>query len=127
MKRSNIEVILGWLDALRRRDVEAVRAALDDEVVWQGVRAHFVCRGVDEVVDGFIGQRDEGDEIDSLELIGAPEHVVLHARIPSLRDIDGVPAHGEIYNVFTLSADKIVRIEDYLERNDALAAANLAP
>lgn len=127
MKRASIETILGWLDAIRRRDVEAVGAALDEGVVWQGVRDDFVCRGRDEVALGFIGQRDEGFDIDSLELIGAPEHVVLHARVPSLHDIDGVEARGEIYNVFTLSAGTIVRIDDYLERSDALSAANLTP
>jgi hypothetical protein len=125
MKRHNIEVILGWLDALRRRDLKAVGAALDDDIVWQGLREDLVCHGREEVVQGFIRQRDEDYEIDSLELIGAPEHVVLGVRVPDLRDVAGVEVQGEFYNLFALSAGRVVRIDDYRHRDDALAAAGL--
>ena len=37
MSRRNIELILGWLDALRRRDLAALRAPLGDDSVWQGL------------------------------------------------------------------------------------------
>jgi len=30
-------------------------AALDPEIVWQGVRPHLVCHGPAEVVDAFLG------------------------------------------------------------------------
>ena len=46
-------------------------------------------------------------------------------RGPDLGEIDDVPIGGEIYNVFTIRNDKITRIDDYLQRDQALAAAGL--
>lgn len=82
MKRNNIEMMISWLDALRRRDVEAVSETLDPEIVWHGLREDLVCHGREEVAETFVGQRDEGYEIDSIEIIGAANHVVLGLRLP---------------------------------------------
>ena len=125
MKRHNLEFILAWLDALRRRDVQALRAALDPAIVWQGLREDLVCHGPDEVVSVFVSARDEGYDIDALELIPAPGHVVLGIRRAELREVDGVELSGEIYNVFTITSDKVTRIADHAHRDQALAAAGL--
>jgi ketosteroid isomerase-like protein len=125
MKRQNLELILAWLDALRRRDLQALRAALDPAIVWQGLRDDLSCDGPNEVVAGFVSARDEGYEIDSLELVPAPRHVVLGVRRADLRELDGIPLHGEIYNVFTITDGKISRIEDHADRERALAAAGV--
>jgi limonene-1,2-epoxide hydrolase len=125
MKRQNIEFMLAWLDALRRRDVDAVAAALAPTVVWQGLREDLVCHGPQEVVEIFVEQRDENYDIDALELIGANAQVVLGVRRPGLREIEGVQLRGEIYNVFTIEDRKITRIDDYVDRHQALAAAGL--
>jgi len=42
-KRSNIEFMIAWLDALRRGDREAAAAALHPAVVWQGMRPEWGC------------------------------------------------------------------------------------
>jgi len=127
MKRHNLEVIIGWLDALRRRDLQALRSALDPAIVWQGVREDLSCHGPNEVVAGLVAARDEGYDIDALELIPAPGHVVVGVRRAELRKIDGTPLHGEIYNVFAIDDGTITGIEDYAERDVALAAAGLVP
>jgi limonene-1,2-epoxide hydrolase len=124
MKRHNIEFVWGWLDALRRRDTESMAAALDPAVVWQGVRPDLVCHGPDEVIAAFLTAYDANQEIDSLELLGGDGHVVLGTRARELRIAD-VATGGEIYNVFTTDGDKITRIQDYLQRDDALLAARL--
>jgi len=127
MKRHNLEVIIAWLDALRRRDLQALRSALDPAIVWQGVREDLLCHGPNQVVAGFVAARDEGYDIDALELIPAPGHVVVGVRRAELRKIDGTPLHGEIYNVFAIDDGTITGIEDYAERDVALAAAGLVP
>lgn len=125
MKRDNLELIVAWLDALRRGDVAALTAALDPAVVWHGLRADLSCRGPDEVVSNFLAARDENDDIDALELIPATGHVVLGVRRAELREIAGIPLDGEIYNVFAIAAGRITRIEDHARRDRALAAAGL--
>jgi ketosteroid isomerase-like protein len=126
MKRHNLELMLAWLDALRRRDVEALRDGLDPTVVWEGLRADLSCHGPDEVIAGFVSARDEGDDIDALELIPGPDHVVLGVRRPALREVAGIALDGQIYNVFAIAEDRITRINDYTDRDDALAAAGLS-
>lgn len=125
MKRHNLEVILAWLDALRRRDVPALTAALEPAIVWQGLRDDLSCNGPDEVVTGFLAARDDGYDIDALELIPAPGHVVLGVRRAELQEFDGIQLDGEIYNVFAITGDLITRIEDHAHRDRALEAAGL--
>jgi hypothetical protein len=127
MKRRHIEFMLAWLDALRCRDTERMTGSLDSAVVWQGLRDDLVCRGPEPVVEMFGAARDEDFEIEALELVAGDGRVVLGVRRPDLREFEGVELHGEIYNVFTLDGDRITRIEDYARREDALAAAGLAP
>ena len=75
---------LGLVDALRRRDTESMAAALAPDVVWQGVRPDLVCHGPDEVIAAFVTAYDANQEIDSLEVIGGEERIVLGARSPDL-------------------------------------------
>jgi ribosomal protein S18 acetylase RimI-like enzyme len=124
VKRHNIEFLWGWFEALRRRDTEAMAAALDPGVVWQGVRPNLVCHGPAEVIAAFLAAYDANQEIDSLELLGGDGHIVLGAHARELA-IDHVETGGEIYDVFTIEGDKITRIDDYLKRAEALAAASI--
>jgi len=125
MKRHNIEFLWAWFDALRRRDTETMAAALAPDVVWQGVHEGLVCNGPAELVETFVSGYDANQEIDSLELLGGKRHIVLGVRSPDLGEIDDIESGGEIYNVFTIEDEKIIRIEDYLRRDEALAAACL--
>jgi hypothetical protein len=126
MKRTTIEFMIGWLDALRRDDVEALKAALAPDVLWQGVRDEWACHGADAVIDTFAGEREAKQEIGALELIGADDHVILHASGGDIVAIEDVALPDGIYNVFTLEAGTITRIDDYADRHDALAAAGLS-
>jgi ketosteroid isomerase-like protein len=125
MKRRNLEVILAWLDALRRRDEEALRAALEPTIVWRGLRDDLRCDGPDDVVAGFLAARDESFEIDALELVPAAAHVVLGVRRAGLEEFAGVRLNGEIYNVFAIADGRITGIADHADRDGALAAARL--
>src|SRR5262245_14462427 len=123
MKRDNIEFMVGWLDALRRDDREALLSTLDPDVVWHGLREGWDCHGAQEVLDTFTGTRDEAQEIEALELLGAERHAILHALGGG-----GVASELEdgIYNVFAIEDGRITRIDDYAERAKALAAAELS-
>lgn len=126
MKRHNIEFLWAWFDALRRRDTETMAAALDPDVIWQGIHQGLICNGPKDVVAGFTSGYDANQEIDSLELLGGERRIVLGVHAPDLGEIDDVEIGSEIYNVFTIENDKITRIEDYLNRDEAVAAAGIA-
>jgi limonene-1,2-epoxide hydrolase len=123
-KRHNVEFLLGWLDALRRRELAMVAGAMAPNVFWQGPRPELSCNGVEEVVRMFLERRAEGFEVDALEIIGAEAAAILCVRIPGGTELDGEWL-GPFYNVFRIEDDRIVRIEDYLDRAAALSAAGL--
>ena len=125
MKRTTIEFMIGWLDALRRDDQRALRATLAPDVIWQGMRDEWICHGPDAVLDVFAGEREERQEIGAVELIGAESHVILHASGGDIVAVEDVPLPDGIYNVFTLDAGTITRIDDYADRDAALAAAGV--
>jgi ketosteroid isomerase-like protein len=122
--QQNLEtVIFDYLGALREGNQEAVRAVLDPNVTWQGLHEDWVCHGPDEVIqtlhEGLRLRRD----VAALEFVRAGSRLVMGVRGPSLDEVGGEPLDGQIFNVFTLSNGKIVRIEDYRVRAEALKAA----
>jgi len=126
MKRHTIEFLWGWFDALRRRDHEAMAAGLHPDVVWQGVTQDLVCHGPQEVIAAFVTGYDASQDVDSLELFGTDRNIVLGVRGPGLGDIADGAIGDEIYNAFTIEQGRIARIEDYLNRDEAVEAASRA-
>jgi ketosteroid isomerase-like protein len=125
MKRQNIEVVLGFLDAIRRRDRVAAGDFLDPEIVWRGVVPDLVCRSPGEVLDIFLGRRDEQIEVDRLELIGAERGAVFAFHRPEIWEVAGVEIRGAMYHAVEVEDGRITRINDYAEPAEALAAAGV--
>ena len=123
--QQNLEtVMIDFFGALRRGDFEAAAELLDPDVSWQGLREEWVCHGRDEVLDTFRWGLERRREIDALEFIRAGEQVVLGARGPNIGPAE--EPLSQIFNVFTLRDGRILRIEDYRRRREALAAAGVA-
>jgi ketosteroid isomerase-like protein len=125
--QSNIEIIFAdWLDAMRRGDLETMASRLAPDVVHQGVKPEWVCRNRQEVID-MVGQRvGRVPPVEAIELVAAGDHVVMSVRgvgIGPPVDGDEDEAHGQATIVYTLVEGKIVRMQDYLHRAEALEAA----
>ncbi len=122
--RQNLEtVIFDYLGALRDGNQEAVRAVLDPNVTWQGLHEDWVCHGPDEVIETLQEGLRLRRNVAALEFVRAGSRLVMGVRGPSLDEVGGEPLDGQIFDVFTLSNGKIVRIEDYRLRAEALKAA----
>jgi ketosteroid isomerase-like protein len=125
--QENLEtVMIDFFGALRRGDFEAAAALLDPGVSWQGLREEWVCHGREEVVETFRWGLEQRREIDALEFTRGGEKVVLGARGASIDAVGDEPLEGQIFNVFTLRGGRIVRIDDYRCRSEALTAAGIA-
>jgi len=123
--QENLEtVMIDFLGALRRGDFEAAAGLVDPDVRWQGLREEWVCRGREELIDTFRWALEQRREVDALEFIRGGEQVVLGARGPNVGPIE--EPLGQIFNVFTLRDGRILRIDDYRSRREALEAAGVA-
>jgi ketosteroid isomerase-like protein len=125
--QENLEtVMIDFLGALRRGDFDAAAGLLDPDIAWHGLREEWACHGRDEVIDTFRWGLYEHRNVDALEFLRAGDRVVMGARGPTLTEIGEEPLDGQIFNVFTIRDGRIVRIDDYRGRAEALSAAGVA-
>jgi ketosteroid isomerase-like protein len=125
MSDAALRVVFDHLHARRMGDAGAIGASLDPDVVHQGVVPSLVCNGRDAVMER-MHSRIEGIDsgIERLELIAAGERVIVGIAGPRF---DEVPfLDGEIFMLFTLRDGRILRIDDYRSREDAVRAAEVA-
>jgi limonene-1,2-epoxide hydrolase len=120
-----LDAVVGWLDAMRRGDLEAVRDWLDPEVTWRGVRDAAVCRDRDQVLEMLQGSLEGRLGAEAVELIAGDGCAVLGAKVPGLAEIGGVDVRGQLFNVFRVGCGRIVAVEDYARRDEALAASGV--
>ena len=127
MGNRNLEIVWrGWLDAARRKDLDTMAAALEPDVVHEGIVPGWTCRNRDEVLaQARANMGRERRAITRLELTAGPDTVVLNVAGPEFEDIAGVPLDGEVFVVFTLRGDRIAAIRDYRTRGEAFAAAGI--
>lgn len=130
--QSNIEIIFSdWLDALRRRDLEALAARLAPEVTHRGVRPDLICADREAVLESARSRARQLPEVEAIELVAAGDQVVLSVRaatvgMPLTQEEDPAARRGVAAIVFTLRGGLITAIQDYPSRAQALRAAGAA-
>jgi RimJ/RimL family protein N-acetyltransferase len=121
MSDAALETVFDHFYARRQRDLEALSAGLDPDVVHQGVMPELVCNGRDEVLANVHSSFDRDDfGVERLELNAAGECVIVGIVGPRFREIPFLD--GEIFIVFTVRDGLIVRMDDYRTREDAFSA-----
>jgi hypothetical protein len=124
----NLELILfGWVDALRRSDPDLVAPRLADDIVWQGLRADLVCPNRDAVLDNIRVGGQHRRRVGGLEIAALDDgHVLFAVRLPGVTELYGEPIAGELFSVFTLRGEAIVRIDEFKTRDEALDSVRMA-
>lgn len=87
----------------------------------------LVCNNRDEVLANIqrgFARDDFG--VDRLELIDAGERVIVGLAGPRFAEVPWAQLNGQIYVVYTLRDGRIIRMDDYLSRKEALTAAGAA-
>jgi hypothetical protein len=115
-------VLVGWVDALRRQDVETIERHLHPAVVWNGLRPELVCPDRATVLENVRRGRASLPPVDGIELLADRNKVLFGVRGPDFTERFGVPLDGGIYNVFTIREQLIVTIDAFPDRDAALAA-----
>ncbi len=130
--QSNIEIIFSdWLDALRRRDLDALAARLAPGVTHRGVRPELYCGSRAAVLESVRSTARDLPEVEAIELVAAGDNVVLSVRAPTVgQPLDAADdprsRRGTASIVFTLHDGLITAIQDYASRTAALRAAGAA-
>lgn len=123
--RTNIEIVMAWLDAMRRRDLDAAVIYFAPEVVWEGLVSGVECSNRDAVREMLSESINEDIDVEHLEVIGGKDHAVLGVRSSQLDELAGVTPNGQLFNVFTIEDGHIVRVRDFALRGEAHEAAGL--
>jgi len=126
-QRQPLEVLVAWLDAMRRQDLQTLSDCYAPDVVWRGVVPDAVCHNRREVLDLLALRLTDGlPQVEALELIAGEHAVVLGVRSPELTEVAGEPLPGQIFNVFTVADGHIVAVQDHTHRTAALRDAGAA-
>ena len=108
MSDAAMETVFDHFHARRRRDLDALAAGLDPDMVHSGVLPELVCNGRRAVLDRMRASLDDGDTgVDRLELHAAGESVVAGIAGPRFREIPFLD--GELFMVFTVRGGRILR------------------
>lgn len=125
-RQKNVELMLDWISALRRGDLEAIAELLDPGVTWQGLSGDLVCIGRADVMAVVREQVPVTFEVEAIELISAPGQVVMGTRSGHLPEPPGMQLKGQVYNVFERRDRRFSAIRDFARRDEALAWAGAA-
>jgi ketosteroid isomerase-like protein len=123
--RANIETVIAWLDAMRRKDLDAAIACFARDVVWEGLVPGVECANRNDVREMLSESIHDDIDVQHLEVLGGSDGAVLGIRSPDLNELAGVKLNGQLFNVFTIRGGRIVRVRDFALRPQAQEAAGL--
>jgi len=123
--QTNLQLVLDWIDALRRGDIDTVAERFHPDVAWTDLTGSVACAGREQVLAWLRAAPAEPPDVDALELLANDDHVVLGVRNLSRQELAGVHLAGQLFTVFTLRDGRVVHLRDHPHREDALAQAGL--
>jgi ketosteroid isomerase-like protein len=134
MSQENVEIVRGIYDAAARRDGLSPFEVYSEDIVWDISHMRRADLYKRPVYFGHEGVREMwresfdafGDVDFDLEgLTDAGEHVVTVVRDRALGRASGAPVDAIHYAVWTLSGGKVVRLQLFDDREEALDAVGL--
>ncbi|MDX6617420.1 MAG: hypothetical protein QOD60_2511 [Solirubrobacterales bacterium] len=132
MSEQDVELARRGLKALNREGVDAIVGLCDPEVEWiaipgflpdaedfhgrEGVRAWF----------GKLGETFGEVSWEAEEITDAGECLLVALKLSAVGRASGIPGEFRIFQAWKMRNGKLVRLESYLSRGDALQAAGIA-
>src|SRR5262245_33750492 len=123
--QANLQLVLDWIDALRRGDIDAIAERFHADVAWEDVAGGVACEGREQVLAWLRAAPSQPTDVDALELLADANHVMFGVRNHARQELAGVALEGQLFTVFTVREGQIVRLHDHAHRADALAEAGL--
>jgi uncharacterized protein len=127
MSQKNLEVVRELWDAYSRGDFDHVLALSDPYVVMVSLEEGALY-GPDAIRKNYERWREAWEKPETVveEVIDTGDQVVVIARFHGRGRASGVTVEQRLYEVYTLRNGKILRVDEFSERAEALGAAGLS-
>jgi ketosteroid isomerase-like protein len=131
MEEENEELARRCYEALICRDFGTWRKAIAEDVAYTPVQ-QFTDSGPPhgrEALERFLRSYTEDWlewNLELLDVTGHGERVLIRARIQAVGEGSGIELKGRIFHVYTVREEQIVKIEDFIDEDEARAAAGMA-
>jgi uncharacterized protein len=126
MSRENVDVVRRSVEAYSRGDLDAALADVHPEIAWNPFE-ETPAVGLDSVRAHLARWESDWEELEATpeEFIDAGEQVLATVRFNGRGSASGIEVEARSYSVYTLLDGKIVAMEEFVDRADALKAAGL--
>ncbi len=127
MSQDNVEIVKRGFEAYVRGDLAAAAADYVDDVVFNPAEEAPI-HGREAVLSYIRRWEEPWDdyELRTEEFIDAGEHVVVTIHVRARGAASGIEVDARSHQVHTLRDGKLIRMDEYLVRDEALKAAGLA-
>jgi len=122
MSQENVEIVRRFL----LLPVEEALAHADPDIVWNPTE-ESAAQGHDAVRESLVRWKGEWDDYELLpeEFEHMGDRVVVAVSVRGRGRASGIEVDARLYDVYTLREGKIVRMDQFTERSEALQAAGL--
>jgi ketosteroid isomerase-like protein len=126
MSRENVHLVQQAFEAFLRGDLDAVAAVLDPDATWTWIEpGPWDCHDAGDVLRVLRRRRTEDMVGDLREIVDAGDHVVLRLEHGDPETYGADPGETAVTLVATVRDGRIVHLQDYRSRAQALHAVGL--
>jgi ketosteroid isomerase-like protein len=125
-RSANVDAVLGAYELARKSDHRQLRTRIADDATWHPARegAWNPCRDADQIVRTLLW-RAHANRMRPGETIDLGDRVLVQLKGVRLGRLGGRGFFPRLFQIVVVRDGKIVRMEDYPGREEALAAAGL--
>jgi ketosteroid isomerase-like protein len=122
MSQQNVEIVRRFL----RVDVDEALTYADPDLVWNPIE-ELPTQGHDAVRASLARWKAEWDDYKVIpeEFVDRGDHIVVTVRLQGRGRGSGVEIDARFYDVYTLRDAKIIRMDQFTNRSEALEAVHL--
>ena len=110
-----LDAVIAWIDAVRRRDRDALRAMLADDATWEGIHPEWRCPTPEAIVDHWLERAEALEAIDGLTLTAD----AIRLRAPDLGNLDRQLLGGVEIRLELAPDGRIARFTDHVPHDGA--------
>jgi ketosteroid isomerase-like protein len=127
MSEENVEIAQRFLQACASGDLDGALAHADPNIVWNPTQ-EGQAEGITAVRDTMERWEDSFEDLELTyeETIDVGDRVLLRTHVSGRGRGSGVEVNTRSYMLWTLQGSKVVRMDEFTERADALEATGLS-